>query len=108
MDNIDNKELLLAAIEDYDLYSMSQRQLLKILITIEIDNIASVKTQYLMSALNLSKAAIYKIIKQLEGNQLIKRVRLKGTQHDSFQINKASLIHIVRLYNNKKLLANKK
>lgn len=104
MDTSEKKKLLLAAVEDYELYSISQRAVLKILINVAIDNVASVNISYLTKAAKLSRASIYAIMKQLENDNFIERMRIKGTRHDCFKVNKSKLDHIINIYHNKNSL----
>lgn len=102
--NIEKEELLLEAIEDYELYSKSQRAMLKILIQTSIDNIASISTSFLMKKLNLSRYSVYLILKQLEKDNLIERIKKDGMRHDCFKINYLGLDHIIQLYQKKSLI----
>ncbi len=87
---------LFNAIDNYDLYSKSQRDVLKTLIAVSIDDIASVHKNFLIEKLNLCKTTIYTILTSLENENLIIRKRLKNTRFDSI---KSIELHYKRLSN---------
>lgn len=93
-----NQELLIKAIDKYELYSLSQRRVLRILVMVAIDNIASVTNKYLMEKTKLSRYSIHLILKKLEQEKFIERIRLDGARHDSFKINYFKLNEVIQLY----------
>ncbi len=103
----ENEELL-AAIDDYELYSVKHREVLKSLAMLAIDDIAPVTIAYLVKLIGVSSSLIYKIIKQLEKDGFISRTRISGTSHDSFKLDRKNLQKIIKLYNSKKLLMSAK
>lgn len=97
MQNIDEKGLK-DAIDDYELYSPSQRTVLRVLVAVAIDGIASVTNKYLIQATNLSRYSVHLILKKLCADHFIEPVRLEGTRHDSFKINYLKLNQVIQLH----------
>jgi Fe2+ or Zn2+ uptake regulation protein len=106
MNTLENKDLLLEAINSYEMYSNTQNALLKILVMLEINNVASVGIQYLMTQLKLSRAQVYNALRNLQNDDAITKIRLKNTKQDSYQLNQEKLDYIVQLYHNKKAIEN--
>lgn len=60
-----DEDTLLKAIDDYELYTKSQRETLKILIKVaDDDDIASVGVKYLIEKLNLTRLRVYSIFEK--------------------------------------------
>jgi predicted transcriptional regulator len=95
-----DKELLLEAIDNYDIYTSHQRLMLKCLVTLSIDGVVTVGASYLSEQLNLSRTAIYKNLRKFLEEGLINKI--KG--FNTYELNPAKLNHIAQLYQNKKSL----
>ena len=101
-----NKHILTHAIESYDIYSISQRKILSLLINTSVNGLSEVSTEYISKTTGISKANIYQNIKKLEKDKIITRIRKEGAKIDSFQLNSEKLDYILQLYQNKKALEN--
>lgn len=101
-----DKTLLLKAIEDFEPYTKSQRNMLKILVGLSVENIANASCTYLMKNANLSRPSIYLNLKKFEKEGFITRIKKTGSKQDSFQLNSEKLDYILQLYQNKKAMEN--
>lgn len=104
MNILKNKPLLLAAIDQYELYTKGQKDILKILISLCIDDIVKVGTTYLSEKTGLSRASIYLNLKKFAQEKLIVKTRKAGERHDSYRLNEEKLEYILQLYQNKKAM----
>jgi len=59
---MEDKELLIKAIDHYTFYTSVQRKLLKLLVQIEIDHVVKANVLELSKITNISRASIYRII----------------------------------------------
>ena len=101
-----DKTLLLKAIEDFEPYTKSQRNMLKSLVGVSVENVATASCTYLMKNANLSRPSIYLNLKKFEKEGFITRIKKTGSKQDSFQLNSAKLDYILQLYQNKKAMEN--
>lgn len=97
-----DKEKLLEAIEDYTIYTPKQRELLKILVGISVDNIAVITPLALTKLLNTTKATIYHSIKCLTKDGIIQRDNTKSSyRFGEYHLNSEKLKSILTSYENK-------
>lgn len=97
---MENKELLLAALEAYPEITSSQKNILKVLINLG----AEVNIKTLIDVLKLKRQSIYPNLKKLEELQLVHSEK-RRTQF--FGINRAKMSKVIEFYNNKqKILQN--
>jgi hypothetical protein len=101
-----NKPLLLAAINACEMYTKGQKDILKILVGLCIDDVVTVGTTYLSEKTGLSRASIYLNIKKFTQEGLIIKIRKLAERQDSFQLNSEKLDYILQLYQNKKAMEN--
>jgi len=101
-----DKTLLLKAIEDFEPYTKSQRDMLKILVGLSIENVANASCNYMMKNTGLSRPSIYLNLKKFEKEGFIIRIRKTGSKQDSFQLNSEKLDYILQLYQNKNAMEN--
>ena len=107
MDSIKDKNLLAIAIDNYELYTSKQKNILKILVNMAIENIATVGTAYLMEKTKLSRPAIYLNLKKFTIEGTINRIRKPGERYNSYELNQKKLDYILQLYKNKKAMEDK-
>lgn len=100
------KTLLLKAIEDFEPYTKPQRNMLKSLVGVSVENVANASCAYLMKNSNLSRPSIYLNLKKFEKEGFITRIKKTGNKQDSFQLNEEKLNYIIQLYQNKKAMEN--
>lgn len=96
-----DKNLLLLAIENCDLYTLKQRQLLKVLVGLSVNNIVTTDTKFLTEKTQLSRPAVYLNIKKFCQEGLATTIRQAGGRQNSYQLNQEKLDYIVQLYQNK-------
>jgi len=106
MANLNNKQSLIHAIEDYDVYSLNQRKILALLVNVSVKQLASVSIDYITKTVRISKPNVYQNITKLIKDKTIIRIRQKGTKVDSYELCKEKLDYILQIYQNKKNIEN--
>ncbi|WPY01493.1 hypothetical protein Trichorick_01406 (plasmid) [Candidatus Trichorickettsia mobilis] len=100
---MDSKEELLEAIEHYDVLTKKQRQVLRVLADIEIDNIATVTAVTLADMAGVTPGAIYKAVKVFEEEGLLKNIdNMSSRKIYKFRVNPIKLDQIKEVYKSKK------
>jgi Fe2+ or Zn2+ uptake regulation protein len=97
-----NIQSLINAIDDYEFYTPGQREVLKVMVTIAVDNIVEASINYLKDKANVTKPTVYSAIKTLEADNAISIITSKTSRHNLYKLNDEKLSHIIKLYNNKK------
>ena len=100
-----NKELLLEAIDNYNLYTRGQRALLKTLININIDNIATANVSELSELSGMTKPLIYNSLGFLEREEIIEKIKGPNRGIAMFKLKPAKLEEIERIFLKKRDLA---
>lgn len=98
----DKRSLIFEAIDNYELYAKSQRDVLKLIINIAINDVAVVSVKCIVEKTNIARSSVYNIMKNLQNDEVITKFRIKNTRQDSYKINRKKLDYIVQVYNNKK------
>ena len=99
MSDMDNKELLLAAIEDYEPYTKSQRKLLSAFVGLAVDDIVNISVISLSKLIGISRFAVYKNLNFLESDNAIKKLNNdKEGRLAGFHISQDKLKHIEAVY----------
>jgi transposase len=98
-----DKELLLEAITNYDLYSSSYKKVLITLITVSIDNVAALSVKSIHKATHIAQNTIYIILRALENDGIITRRSKIGTRN-AYKINQTKLDEILEIYQRKQLI----
>lgn len=97
---MNDKKELIEAIENYHTYTRKQRNLLKLFVNIEIDQIVSVSIAELAKMLNHSTATIYSHIVNLSRDGYI--TVIKQDKHLSgYELNDQKLEELVKIYRKK-------
>ncbi len=99
---MNEKDLLLAAIDDYPQYTKSQKIVLKTIASIAVNDLAAVSVQYLSEQANVTKTHVYLILKKLQADHCINIVRNKLHRSNLYKLNNVGLDHLIQVYNNKK------
>ena len=94
MNNVDNKELLLAAIDDYNDLTHSQKELLKVLVNFNTE----VSAQTIIDVIALRKQSVYPNLKKLLASNLITKIQKRTS---TFLVNRTKMYEIVEFYNKK-------
>lgn len=98
MTDIDNKELLLKAIEDYEPYTNSQKKLLTALIDIAIDGSVTISVLSLSKLIGFTRAMVYIALAGLENDKAIRKINTKQARISTFEINYPRLNRLIELY----------
>jgi predicted transcriptional regulator len=101
MNLISDKDLVIKAIEDYDLYSKSDKKLLGAFIDLQVANSVMVRINSLSKLMGVTRAMIYNSIKKLMDDGIISRVNTKYSRVSNYSINYSRLEQLVELYNKK-------
>lgn len=99
MTDINNKELLLEAIDNYDVYKPQGRAILKTLIIAAREDFTvhlSIKNLYELS--KVSKQGAYNTLKYLENDKIINKIKIAGNRISLFSINQEKLQEIINYY----------
>jgi CTP-dependent riboflavin kinase len=96
-----NKEVILEAIDNYDVYSAPGRAILKTLVAAsDENNIAHLSMKSLEELSKVSKQGIYNCMRYLERDNLIERSKITGHRLSIFKLNSIKLEDIVQYYKN--------
>lgn len=98
MNNIDNKELLLAAIDDYEPYTKSQKKLLQAIVNIEVGGSLTTSITSLSKTIGYTRAMTYIAVDALEKDGILKKTNTKQARVSTFEINFARLRTLMELY----------
>jgi DNA-binding transcriptional regulator GbsR (MarR family) len=107
MNNTDNKELLLEAINGYDHFSMSQKIILNIILSFEQNGVAHIAITSITELSGFSKTIIYKSINKLIGMKVISKFKKEGEKVNYFELNKEKLQDIFDVYLKKQQILQK-
>ena len=99
-----DRELLLEAIDSYDIYTNAQRAILKVLVNVGIDNIAAITPLNLHKTTKITKPVIYKALKQFEKDEIIQSLNTDAKKLGMFRISSTKLNLIKEIYLKTKLL----
>lgn len=96
-----DKELLLKAIDHYDIYTSKQREILKALIGISVNDIAVITPKELTELLNTTKATIYYSLTRLKEDEIIITQKGKNDRFNAYRLNSTKLEDILTGYKRK-------
>lgn len=95
MENIDNKNLILEAIDNYDLYIKSCKEVLKAIVCISKDDICIINAKSLEKVVNYTNPVIYKALRVLKKDRiLITNDKIKEQKY-RFTLNRDKLNEII-------------
>lgn len=94
----DNKGLLLAAIDDYEIYTKSQRKLLAALLNLEVNGIVQTSVTSLSKLIGFTRAMSYIALEGLEKDGAIKKLNEKQARVSTFELNFTKLRNIEEIY----------
>jgi len=101
MSPLNNKKLLLTAVDYYSLYTEKQRSLLKYLINLSIDGVIKLSTSEASKYIKTSRANVYLTLDKFEKEELLSKVREKADRHSAYKLNNDKLNYILQVYYNK-------
>lgn len=96
--NIENKELLIAAIKDYEPYNNSQKKLLIALLNICVDNSVTTSVSSLSKLVGFTRAMVYKSLEALQQDGAIKKANIKQARVSTFELNQTKMRHLAEVY----------
>lgn len=102
------KDLMSAALMDYDLYTSNQKKVLDLLLAVSVEGVAHIGVPSIGKAISLAQNTTYIVLRSLENEGLIARERSKGQKSNAYKLNQAKLDQLVKIYNTKKFALNKK
>lgn len=95
MNQTDNKALLLEAIDNYSLYTINQKTILKTLIDIEVDGIVVASILDLKTMLKISRPSIYRALERFQADGIIETINESGNKLSALKIKQAKLNEIL-------------
>ena len=107
MNATDNRDLLLEAIDNYDLYSKKQQSILKALVQVAINNVAEISTKSLGELLEISYQNTFIILRRLVSDGFIEKVKAPDQKYSSYRLIDEKLNYLIKLYYNKQSLSKK-
>ncbi len=103
MNNIEKQEdITLKAIENYELYTRSQRDILAALYKLSIDCTSVIQVSSLSKLIGYSRFTVYKNIKKLQEDGALKLLEGARKSLNHFKLNENKLQLIIDRYNKKK------
>lgn len=101
---MNNKTLIIEAIDNFEMYSLNQKEILKVIVSTAVNNLASISASYISSVTNISEPNVYSNLRKLQKDNAIKKTRTAGTKLDTFELNHEKLDYILKLHQNKKAM----
>lgn len=95
---MNNKQDVLEAISNYEIFTIKQRSILKTLASIEIDEIATITIPTLSRVTGISSAAVYRAIKVFSDEGYIKIIDDNSRKVCKFKINSTKINDIVKVH----------
>jgi predicted transcriptional regulator of viral defense system len=92
---MENKELLLEAIDNYALLSNSYRKVLKVLVQIAIDDSVIISLKKLIELAGVSRISGYHALSFLEKEKFIEKLSVKGSKLGKFLIKPKKLQEVI-------------
>jgi len=99
---MNNKELLLKAIDNYDEYVLTQRETLKALVNLSIDSVVTVSPTAFSKLIKIRRGIIYHNLKIFEKDKFIIKITKTTKRANVFRLNKIKLDYLIKLYENKR------
>src|SRR5690606_26739218 len=96
-----NKELLMKAIDHYDVYVATQRLTLKVLVDLAIDGIVTVSPTALSKLIKIGRGVIYHNLRILEEDGFIKNTGKSRNRSSQYKLNEIKLGEIIEIYDKK-------
>ena len=108
MTDINNKELLLEAIDHNDQFSKSQKAVINIMLDFEKNGTTNISVNSITELTGFTKTIIYQNLKRLEKVGILKNFRKDREKIKSFQLHKSKLQEIIDTYLKKQHILQKK
>lgn len=101
---MENKGLILEAIDNYSLFNKNQKNILKALINLSVDGEVIASIADLLKITKSARATISTALSFLEKNEIIEIVRSRGVVFTGCKIKQPKLSEIIIRYQTKKSL----
>lgn len=98
-----DKELLMEAIDNYDLYTPHERKVLKTLLLISIDDVAITSILKLSKLSRVSRPVVYKALAVFKKHELLEEIKDERNISNAFKLKKNKLEEIQRHYEIQKI-----
>lgn len=99
---MDNKDLLMEAIDHYELYTPSERAVLKTLVKLCVDDIAIITVLNLSEISHVSRPIVYNALKSMEEDRVIERTKRYKGRLSCFTVKQNKLNDIIKHHNLRK------
>ena len=98
---MENKNLILKAIDSYDVYNMASKTVLKTLIASPSidDSTIKISIKALAEMSHLSIQGVYNALRYIERDKVVERFKKSGERVVFFKINKNKISNICQYYN---------
>jgi len=96
-----DKELLMKAIDNLDIYVATRRATLKALIDLSVDGVASISPTSLSRLIKIGRGIIYNNLRILEEDGYIKNIGKARNRIGLYKLNETKLEEIIELYKKK-------
>lgn len=96
-----DQELLLKAIDNYDIYAPTQRVTLQALIDLSIDGVASISPTSLSKLIKIGRGVIYNNLRILQEDGFIKNIGKDRNRIGLYKLNETKLEEIIEVYKKK-------
>lgn len=91
------------AINDYDLYTQKQKNVLNTLVSVAVDKVAHLSVKSISDAIHLAQNSTYVVLRSLEDEGCITRERNKGQKSNAYKLNETKLDQLVKIYYQKQI-----
>lgn len=98
MNILEDKSSLLEAINDYELYSKGQRNLLCAFVTMSSDGSISMSISSISKLVGVTRAMTYINLDALEKDGVIQKMNVKRARVNTFNLNYSKLNYILEYY----------
>jgi len=96
-----DKELLMKAIDNLDIYVATRRATLKALIDLSVDGVASISPTSLSRLIKIGRGIIYNNLRILEEDGYIKNIGKARNRIGLYKLNETKLEEIIELHKKK-------
>ncbi|NQV77821.1 MAG: hypothetical protein HQ490_05635 [Lutibacter sp.] len=102
MSNMQDKNMILKAIDSYDVYNTASKSVLKTLVAITPmeNNVIKISIKALGEMSHLSRQGVYNALKYIERDNVVERFKKSGERVVYFKLNENKITEICEYYNN--------
>jgi DNA-binding transcriptional regulator GbsR (MarR family) len=102
MNVMEEKDMILKAIDAYDVYNTASKSVLKTLVASPYmeDNVVKISINALAELSKLSRQGVYNALKYIERDNIVERFKKSGERVVYFKVNKNKIAEISQYYSN--------